>query len=228
MELRQYWNVIWKRRWLVLAIVLLTVLVSAFMYFTTEPTYQAQIRFITRQAPDAAGAQAQSSLFLYQPNGAWIGSEFLVDDYTEIVKSDAFASAVNQAVGGGLNVPLIKSYIDADRKNRELRLLVTGRTPKEARELANGAAMVLTQLRLKPLSGTLVDDKPIFAQIDGSDNLTSSKSRDVLNAVIRVIIGVVIALALAFFLEYLDNSVRDERDARNVLDLPVLGTIPRT
>ena len=36
-----------------------------------------------------------------------------------------------------------------------------------------------------------------------------------------------LALALAFLLEYLDNSVRDERDARKVLDLPVLGMIPR-
>jgi capsular polysaccharide biosynthesis protein len=39
--------------------------------------------------------------------------------------------------------------------------------------------------------------------------------------------GLVLALALAFLLEYLDNSVRDERDARRVLDMPVLGTIPK-
>jgi capsular polysaccharide biosynthesis protein len=227
MELRQYWNVIWKRRWLVLAIVLLTALVSVVMLLTTHQTYEAQIRFITRQAPESQGAQP-SSLFLYQPDGPWIGSEFLVDDYTEIVKSDAFASAVNEAIGGGMNVPLIKAYIDADRKNRELRLIITGRTTDETRALAAGAAKVLTEVRLKPISGTLVDDKPVFAQIDGADSLTSSRSKDILNAVIRFVIGLAVALVLAFFLEYLDNSVRDEQDARKVLDLPVLGTIPRS
>jgi capsular polysaccharide biosynthesis protein len=227
MELRQYWNVIWRRRWLVLAIVLLSALVSVVLYVRTQPTYEAQIRFITRQAPDAPGVE--TGLFLNQPNGYWIGSEFLVDDYTEIVKSDSFAKAVNDAIGGGMNVPLIKAYIDADRKNRELRLIITGRTRDEAQLLAEASAKVLTELRLKPVSGTMADDKAVFTQIDAAspETIKSSTSKDLINALIRFLIGLALALALAFVLEYLDNSVRDERDARNVLDLPVLGTIPR-
>src|SRR5690349_20577206 len=153
----------WRRRWLVLAIVLLTALVSVAMYLTTPRTYEAQIRFITKQAPDAPGVQ--STLFVNQPNAYWIGSEFLVDDYTEIVKSDAFAQAVNDALGGGLNVPLIRAYIDADRKNRELRLIITGRTRDEAQRLAQASATVLTQLKLKPVSGAMADDKAVFTQI---------------------------------------------------------------
>ena len=47
--------------------------------------------------------------------------------------------------------------------------------------------------------------------------MQSSRSRDIINAVVRVMIGVVLALALAFLLEYLDSSIRDERDARKVL-----------
>ncbi len=40
-------------------------------------------------------------------------------------------------------------------------------------------------------------------------------------------LGVVAAIVLAFLLEYLDNSVRDERDAKRILELPVLGAIPK-
>jgi capsular polysaccharide biosynthesis protein len=59
------------------------------------------------------------------------------------------------------------------------------------------------------------------------EEIQSSTGREIINAGIRVLIGLVFALALAFLLEYLDNTVRDERDARRVLDMPVLGTIPK-
>ena len=51
MELRQYLNVIWKRRWLVLAILGLTVLISAFVFITAKLSYEAETKFITRQEP---------------------------------------------------------------------------------------------------------------------------------------------------------------------------------
>ena len=94
--------------------------------------------------------------------------------------------------------------------------------------LARAAATVLTELRLKPIEGQRIDDKPVFTQIDGYQGDESSRAaKELTNAAIRVIIGLAVALALAFLLEYLDSSVRDERDARRVLDLPVLGAIPR-
>ena len=40
MELRQYWNVIWRRRWLVLGIVLVAAALSAFMAWTAPREYQ--------------------------------------------------------------------------------------------------------------------------------------------------------------------------------------------
>jgi capsular polysaccharide biosynthesis protein len=228
MELRQYWDVIWRRRWLVLVIVLAATAVSVVMFVRTPWTYETQVKFITRQAPDAP--TLQSTLFINQPYASWIGSEFLVDEYTEIVKSDAFAIAVNEEIGGGLNVPFIKASIDADRKNRELRLIVTGRSPQEAAQLADAAGKVLTQVRIKPIQGIFADDKPVFTQIDlaSPDRTISSRNRELINAAVRIAIGVVAALALTFLLEYLDNSVRDERDAERVLDLPVIGAIPRT
>ncbi|MDQ6694475.1 MAG: hypothetical protein M3014_08660, partial [Chloroflexota bacterium] len=75
-----------------------------------------------------------------------------------------------------------------------------------------------------------VKDKPLFGLIDNIDrtSLQSNASKEIINAVTRVILGIVVALAMAFLLEYLDNSLRDERDTRRVLDLPVLGTIPRS
>lgn len=236
MELRQYWNVIWRRRWLVLAIVLLTAIISGAMFLRAPLTYQADSRFITRQAPNSSGAEQY--LFVNQPNGYWIGSEFLVDDYVEVVKSDAFAASVLAITGDKLTLGKttatitrdnIKAAIDADRKARELHVMVKGYTRDETKLLSDAVATVLTELRFKPIKGQMVDDKPIFSQIDEAtpDTIQSSRSKELINAIVRVIIGLAVALVLAFLLEYLDTSVRDESDARRVLDLPVLGAIPR-
>ena len=85
--------------------------------------------------------------------------------------------------------------------------------------------------KFKPLNNSkMVDDKAVFSQIDEAtlDDIKSSTAKEAINAAVRIIIGIAAALALAFLLEYLDSSIRDEQDARRVLDMPVLGTIPRT
>jgi len=277
MELRHYWNVIWRRRWLVLAILLLTTLVSGYMALGTPRTYQTDVWFITRQepTPDSPGmpgvvGSGAAMVFTFNRYYNWFGSEFLVDDYTQIVTSDAFANSVletmrepgyagkvmedfsNQAIEaagpggkpdlrsqqdvdrlngdiGALSAASLRNLIEADRKHRELRLTVTTRSLELTKAVADAAGIVLTDARLKPIKGELVDDKAVFAQLNevGPATVESSRNRDILNAAIRVLVGLVAALALAFLLEYLDTTVRDERDAARVLELPVIGTIPR-
>ena len=124
----------------------------------------------------------------------------------------------------------MKAAFEADRKHRELHIKVTATSREETKKIADAAATVLTDAKLKPLKGDMVDDKPVFSQIDEAtnDEIKSSRSKELINAAIRVAIGLVAALALAFLLEYLDGSVRDERDAQKVLDLPVIGSIPRS
>jgi hypothetical protein len=272
MELRQYWNVIWKRRWLVLAIVGVTLLVSAFMALTSDRTFKAEVRFATRQDTTGQGVgrpidvQGQV-LFMFDPYYyRWFGSEFLVDDYTQIAASDAFAQSVlatmqeagfagkvmedlnKQDAEAGrttshgqdqvtqleneiakLGPADVRGAIGADRRHRELRLTVTTPGMELTKAVADAAGVVLTDARIKPVQGQMVDDLARFWQMDrvGLANIESSRGQEILNAIVRVIIGLVAALALAFLLEYLDNSVRDERDAAKVLDLPVLGAIPR-
>ncbi|MEO8287713.1 MAG: Wzz/FepE/Etk N-terminal domain-containing protein [Chloroflexota bacterium] len=268
MELRQYWNVIWKRKWLVLAIIVLAGILSSVLFLTTKKYYQGRVMFITRQEPTPDTAQQQ--YFIFDRYYNWFGSEFLVDDYTNITQSDAFANSVLQTMHSAnfsqqiiddlnqkyilstepgqplaqlgkqdlddlnkaidkLKVSDIKSNITSDRKHRELALTVKGSTGPLMKAIADAAAIVLTDAKLKPIKGEMVDDKAIFSQIDeiGPETMESNRNKELINAVIRVIMGIVAALALAFLLEYLDRSVRDEQDVKRVLDLPVLGAIPR-
>jgi capsular exopolysaccharide synthesis family protein len=48
-----------------------------------------------------------------------------------------------------------------------------------------------------------------------------------LNLVLGVAVGLVFSLFLAFFIEYLDTSVKSLEDVENALEVPVLGVIPK-
>jgi capsular polysaccharide biosynthesis protein len=205
------------------------------LYVRAPLTYESQTKYITRQGVTAL--PAEGSLFVYQGYAYWLGSEFLVDDYTQIVGSDAFALSVlaemqkqgASGLVGGATADQLKGMMQADRKQRELKVLVTAGSREAAVAMSKAVASVLVNGRLKPVSGATVDDKALFSQIDDAsiDDVHSSRPREIINAAIRVLIGLAAALALAFLLEYLDTSVRDEHDVERLLDVPVLGAIPK-
>jgi tyrosine-protein kinase Etk/Wzc len=53
------------------------------------------------------------------------------------------------------------------------------------------------------------------------------KPRPLLNTMLALIVGLMLGIGLAFFFEYLDDSVKNADDIQAVADLPILGTIGR-
>ena len=53
------------------------------------------------------------------------------------------------------------------------------------------------------------------------------KPRKMLNLAIGGILGLMFGTLLIFFLEYMDNSIKNTEDVENILQLPVLGVIPK-
>lgn len=54
-----------------------------------------------------------------------------------------------------------------------------------------------------------------------------SKPKVMLNMALAVVVGLIVGIALAFFLEYLDTSVKTMEDVENFLQVPVLAVIPK-
>lgn len=232
-----------------LAIIVLGAVLSGVMALIAPRSYKAETRFTARQDPSPD--VLRENYFTFDRYYNWFGSEFLVDDYTQIVDSDAFANSTlatlkEDMAAGRLEISStdklkadveklqaqdIRDGIGSDRRHRELRITVEASTRELAKVISDSAAKVLTDARLKPIRGgyTMQSDKALFSQLDAATmvNIESSSRRELTNAIVRVVIALVTALAIAFLLEYLDASVRDERDAEKVLDLPVLGAIPR-
>lgn len=54
-----------------------------------------------------------------------------------------------------------------------------------------------------------------------------SKPKVFLNMALAVVVGIIVGVGLAFFLEYLDTSVKTMEDVENFLQVPVLAVVPK-
>jgi capsular polysaccharide biosynthesis protein len=53
------------------------------------------------------------------------------------------------------------------------------------------------------------------------------KPRKMLNLTIGGILGIMFGVMLVFFLENMDNTIKNTEDVERILNLPILGVIPK-
>ncbi len=89
---------------------------------------------------------------------------------------------------------------------------------------------LLEQMKLKLISEEIaaeipndtivVHDDPVISEAPVSPNVT-------LNLVLGAVVGLIFGVGIAFFLEYLDTSVKSLEDVERYLQVPVLAVIPK-
>ena len=218
MELRKYWQIVWRRWWLVAAIVGIVLVVSLVTYRQPEPVYVANMRF-------AIGIEGQEPVSAVSGEGrsdAWLASEYLADDLSEVVKGGDFASHVSEKVG--FSVPA--GTIFASREHRIMTVSITWPDQEQVRAIAEtvGAAVEDGGTDYFP---QLVGVEARAILIDGPGIGQVGRSlKDKLDLPIRLLVALVAGVALTFLWDYLDDSVRDRVEVEE-LGVPVLGEIPR-
>lgn len=218
MELRLYWSILWRRWWLVAALVAVVLAVSAATYEPPAPVYQASMRF-------AIGVTGQQQVLAVSGEGrsdAWLASEYLADDLSEVLKGGDFAARVSQRVG--FAVPA--GTIAASREHRIMTVGITWGDPAQVQAIAEAVAAEVEsggQAYFPQLDG--IQARAVL--IDGPGIGPVGRGlRDRLDLPIRLLVALVAGAALAFLWDYLDNTVRNRAEAET-LGLPVLGEIPR-
>src|SRR5262245_31807790 len=95
MELRAYWEIIRRRWWIPIVLAALVAVISAAQLrpWQAPPlTYHATMRLLVGVLPAAGASQTDYDPRYY----AWLTSEYLVDDFTEVVRSNLFAQGVSK------------------------------------------------------------------------------------------------------------------------------------
>lgn len=218
MELRQYWQIIWRRWWLVAIVVGLVLVLSLATARPPAPAYVATMRF----AIGIEGDEPVSTASGEGRSDAWLASEYLADDLGEVIMGGSFAAQLKGLVG--FDVPA--GVISASRTHRVMTVTITWSDPSQVQKIAeavgaaiqDGGATYFPQLKGVSAQAKLIDG-PAIAQAGRS-------LAEKLNLPIRLVVGLVAGVALAFVWEAFDTTVRDRGEVES-LGAAVVGEIPR-
>jgi capsular polysaccharide biosynthesis protein len=228
MELREYWHILKRRWWIPVLLSLLVGLFSAVQLRIWEekpPTYNASMRMLVGVLP---AAEQDSSA--YDPRYyAWLTSEYLVDDFTEVVRSGLFADNVSGRLSAEdivVSPGVIQGSAATGKQHRIITLNFNwgDRTQLEtiatasAAELTENSAFYFQQLGTDGAGVTLLDG-PHVAEVGPS-------MRDQVDLPLRMVIAFLVGIGIVFLMDYMDTRVRGRKDLED-MGMAVVGEIPK-
>jgi capsular polysaccharide biosynthesis protein len=227
MELKAYWRIICRRWWLpvgLTAAVLLVTLAVNRPWQPPPPVYNAAMRFNVGIQPERI-----PGVYTYDRYYTMMAAEYLVDDLGEIVRSSVFAGAVSQRLADqGITVAAgaIGASTQPGKLHRIFTVNVAWGDEAQLRAIANAVVATLTESSATffgQFSAAEADIRLIDAP---SISRVGRPAREQLDLPLRLALALAAGIALAFLLDYLDDTVRERADLER-LGLAIIGEIPR-
>lgn len=215
-SLKELLQTLRKRLVLILAITLTAVIVSGVVsFFFLTPIYQASTQLLVNQK--------KSDQMMYNTNELQTNLQ-LINTYNVIIKSPAILDLVAADLDLGLNAQQLnnKITVGSEKDSQVVNISVQDENPQVAADIANTVAIVFSNEIIDLMN---VDNVSILSKASIGDTPKPIKPQPVLNIAIALVVGLMAGVGLAFLLEYLDNTVKNEQDVEKILELPILGVI---
>jgi len=227
MELRQYFAIVRRRWWLPVALMAVVLLASLFLRPSRAPQYYVSMRFSMGVAPEPL----RPDTYNYDRYYTYLTSEYLVDDFSEVVKSAAFAQAVSDRLARGANpiqVPAgaIQGSTQTGKLHRILSVHIVWGNPDQLRLIADAVVKTLQEDNARFFAQLGAEGAQVFLLDPPNVGVVGAGLREKLDLPIRLVLALTAGLALVFLAEYLDNTVRDRSEVE-AMGLRVLAEVPR-
>ncbi len=228
MELRQYWAILQRRWWLPVLLTILTALLSAWQlkpWQTPPVSYNVGVRLLIGVLPLPSSDETAYDPRYY----AWLTSEYLVDDFTEVVRSGLFAQNVSKRLAAqNIQLPanVIQGSAVTGKQHRIITLSFNWGDRAQLQQIVDGAIAELRQ-----------NVGVYFTQLGSAEAIVNVLDEPVINEVragvrsriefpLRALLGLLIGLGLLFLWDYLDLSIRNRQELE-AMGLAVIGEIPK-
>lgn len=207
-----------KKRWkLITLLTVIAALISgSISYFLLTPVYQSSTQILVNQKQSKNpldSTQIQSNIDMINTYSVIIKSPAILEKVIDELELDQSVDQLNQ-----------KITINSQENSQVFTLTVQDSNPSKAVEIANAVSTTF-QKEIKDIMN--VDNVSILAKAEIKENPAPVKPNPLLNIAIAVVVGLMAGIGLAFLLEYMDNTIRDEKDIETLLDLPLLGSIQK-
>lgn len=222
MELRAYGAVLRRHARMIGLITLATLAISVVLALRGPTAYTATMRLAVSVVPDPR----VGDFFKYDAYYAWLSSEYLADDLSEVLKSEAFAEDVSAELGMTVRPETIVNVTRTKKTHRLLDLQIASNDRDSALAIAEAFERVLNTKLSEYLAFMQVNNGYVRIINRPKVALTNSLPLTLAEIGLRTLAGLLGAVGLAFLLEYLDDRLRDRRQVESFLGTTVLAEIP--
>jgi polysaccharide biosynthesis transport protein len=217
--LRQYLEVVWRRKLTVMAILVLALGAAVAFTLAQNPQYKAETTIIVGQAGGLVQPQNAGAI---QPFSATM---------QELIRSTVVAQRVIRALKLAETPEALLSEISVgfNPESAALNVSVVDRSPQRAQAIAAQIGVSFSALVRErfgqPGSATVA---PLTATVWDPAHVIPGKIRPTpkLNLIVAGILGVVFGLLAALVLDYFDRRLRTVEEIERALGVPVIGQIP--
>jgi capsular polysaccharide biosynthesis protein len=201
-------------------VLLTTISTGIFSYYYIEPVYEANVKLIVTKAQDLLGAQVID----YGSIGANIK---LVNTYKEIIKTPAIMDKVIKkypSLGTNSSDLIAKVNVNSSNESQVMTISVQDISYEHAAQIVNSIAEIFQNqipLIMK------IDNVTILNEANAENKPAPIKPNPKVNTIISFILSFMIVLGIVIVLEYLDDTLKTEKDIKIYLDIQTLGVISK-
>ncbi|SEI92709.1 Capsular polysaccharide biosynthesis protein [Bhargavaea ginsengi] len=215
-SLQDLFKTLKKRLALILTCMILALTIAGVVsYLLMTPIYQSSTQILVNQTQQEqeqfTSQEIQTNLQLINTYNVIIKSPAILEKVIERLTLDMTPSQLTQ-----------KITVNSAENSQVLNVTVQDPEPHRAADIANTTAEVFEE-EIPQLMN--VDNVNILSPAVVGENPAPVKPDPMLNMAIGAVIGLMIGVGIAFLLEYLDTSIKNERDVEELLDMPILGLI---
>ncbi|AQU80229.1 YveK family protein [Planococcus faecalis] len=215
-SLQDLFKTLKKRAGLIALLTILAITIAGVVSFLVlTPMYETSTQILVNQeATEASQLTNQNIQTDLQ----------LINTYSVIIKSPAILDEVSSQLDLDMSVEQLNSKITvATAENSQVvNVTVQDEDPALAVDIANTTAKVF-EGEIKELMN--VDNVSILSPAVLKENPSPVAPNPMLNMAIAAVIGLMLGVGIAFLLEYLDTTIKDQQDIEDILGVPMLGVI---
>ncbi len=207
--------VLWRRKWIVLATVVIFVAAAAIVSQTVAKVYETSADLLIVQAGTTQSFDAVQA------------AQVSARTYGAIITSPTVAQLVSDELGGRLSRGDLEAKVTADPvpETQLLRVTVSDESPEEAKRLAD----VYTRVFVDYVKTRLSPATRVSVSVAGVPSVPTAptKPQPRLYVLVALLVGLGVGVALAFLRERLDTRARSPEQIEAELGLPILARLPR-
>ncbi|WP_139491608.1 polysaccharide biosynthesis tyrosine autokinase [Brevibacillus dissolubilis] len=224
LDIKAILNMIKRRLWIIVVCTLISTSTIAFVsQYYIKPTFEASTMLLISRNNDKT-AEVISIADIERDSK-------LVDTYNVIIKSRPIMEKAAERLQASIQLKLKPSTLSAMtnvtrlKTSQVVKITVSYQDYHKAVEIAN----TITKVAQTEVSQFISEDNiQILELAVDQDNPVPIKPNKKMNIILGFFLGFFTSLGIIFVLAYLNDSIEDEKDVEMIIDVPVLGSIPKT